>query len=84
MDRRTARDHGLIRRKQGYTVPLMIRETRLLHDAISRCVQANLLAVQISHLISDLLSVHSTKQILLEEAIAAFLSASRTKIRKSA
>jgi len=52
---------------------LLIREARLLHDAIAHCVQENLLGVQISHLISDLISIHRTKQILLEESVAAFL-----------
>jgi ActR/RegA family two-component response regulator len=74
-DRSAAREHGAVRRKQGYTVPLLIREARLLHDAIARCVQDNLLAVQISYLISDLISVHRTKQVLLEESVAAFLEA---------
>lgn len=73
-DRRTARDHGSTRRKQGYTAPLLIRESRLLHDAVSRCVQKNLLAVQISYLISDLISLYRTQQILLEESMAMFLS----------
>ena len=73
-DRRAARDHGATRKKQGYSVPLMIRESRLLHDAIASCVQANLLAVEISYLITDLLSIHRTKQILLEESVDAFLA----------
>jgi len=72
-DRVAAREHGVTRRKQGFTVPLLIRESRLLHDAISRCVQSNLLAVQISYLISDLISIHRTQQVLLEESVAAFL-----------
>jgi len=73
-DRRAARDHGGTRKKQGYTVPLMIRESRLLHDAIASCVHRNLLAVQISYLITDLFSIHRTKQILLEESVDAFLT----------
>jgi ActR/RegA family two-component response regulator len=76
-DRTAAREHGIVRRKQGFTVPLMIRESRFLHDAISRCVQSNLLAVQISYLISDLISIDRTKQILLEESVAAFLAGGR-------
>lgn len=74
-DRRAARAHGATRKKQGYTVPLMIREARLLHDAIATCLQTNLLAVQISYLIMDLISIQSTKQALLEESVDAFLSA---------
>lgn len=68
-----ARAHGVIRKKQGFTVPLLIRETRILHDTISRCLQANLLAVEISYLISDMVTVHQTIQIQLERSVAAFL-----------
>jgi hypothetical protein len=55
----------------------MIRESRLFDDAISRCVQSKLLAVQISYLISDLISIHRTKQALLEESVRAFLTGGR-------
>jgi len=74
-DQRAARDHGATRKKQGYTIPFMIRESRLLHDAIASCVHKNLLTMQISYLITDLFSIHRTKQILLEESIDAFLAA---------
>lgn len=76
-DRDAAREHGATRRKQGFTVPMMIRESRFLHDAISSCVQSNLLEVQISYLISDLISIHRTQQLLLEESVAAFLASGR-------
>lgn len=76
-DRNAARDHGVTRRKQGFTVPLLIREARLLNDAISSCMQSNLLAVQISYLISDLISIERTKNVLLEESVAAFLKGKR-------
>ena len=76
-DRNAARDHGVVRRKQGFTVPLMIRESRYFEDAIARCVQSNLLAVQISYLISDLIAIHRTKQVLLEESVRAFLAGRR-------
>jgi DNA-binding response OmpR family regulator len=72
-----ARAHGLVRRKQGFTVPLLIRETRLLHDSVSRCVQANLLAIEISYLLSDMISVHQAIQIELEHSIAAFMEDGR-------
>jgi ActR/RegA family two-component response regulator len=75
-ERRASRDHGAIRRKQGYSVPLLIRESRLLHDAIASCVQSNLLAVQISYLVSDLIAIDRTKELLLEESVAAYLTAS--------
>lgn len=81
-DRSTARQHGAARCKEGYVVPLLIREARLLHDAIARCVQSNLLAIQISHLVSDLISIHETEQILLEETVAAFLQTPASKAKR--
>lgn len=75
MEINAARDHGIIRRKQGYTVPLMIRETRLLHDTIAKFMQSNLLAIEISYLIPDSVAVHHTIVALLEESVSAFLEA---------
>jgi DNA-binding response OmpR family regulator len=72
-----ARAHGLLRRDQGFTVPLLVRETRILENTISRCVQSNLLAIEISHLLSDLISVHQTIQIQLEHSVSAFLDGNR-------
>jgi len=80
-DTHAARDHGIMRRKQGYTVPLLIRETRLLHDVIANCMQQNLLAVEISHLIPDMLIIHQTIQKLLEESVIAFLQGPTKKDR---
>ncbi|PYV79994.1 MAG: hypothetical protein DMG93_19945 [Acidobacteria bacterium] len=68
-----AREHGITRHRQGFTVPLLIREARFLEHAISRCVQTNLLAIDISHLISDIIAVNQTIQIQLEHSVAAFL-----------
>jgi len=80
-DTHAARDHGIMRRKQSYTVPLLIRETRLLHDVIANCMQQNLLAVEISHLIPDMLIIHQTIQKLLEESVIAFLQGPTKKDR---
>lgn len=69
-----ARAHGVTRKKQGFTVPLLIREGRILCDTIARCLQANLLAVEISYLISDMIAVQQTVQIQTEHSVAAFLA----------
>ena len=74
-----ARDHGITRRKQGYTVPLLVRETRFLEDVVASCIQDNLLSVQVSHLIPDMISVRRTIQVLLEESISAFLETPKRK-----
>lgn len=74
-----ARDHGIIRRKQGYTVPLLVRETRLLHDTIAACIQDNLLSIQISYLIQDMVNIYRTTLIMLEESVGAFLQTAKKK-----
>jgi YesN/AraC family two-component response regulator len=72
-----ARDHGIVRRKQGYTIPLMIRETRLLHEAIAKCMQENLLSIQVSYLLPDMITIQQTVQMLFEESVSAFLETPR-------
>ncbi len=79
METSAARDHGIMRRKQGYTIPLLIRETRFLEDEVANCIQENLLSVQVSYLIPDMISVRRTIQVLLEEAIEAFLETPKKK-----
>ena len=79
IDLSAARDHGIIRRKQGFSVPLLLRETRLLDREIASCMQKNLLLIQISHLIPDMVRIHQTIQMLLEESLSAFLETSKKR-----
>lgn len=65
--------HGRTRLRQGYTVPLLIREARLLQKSIAECIQANLLSVTISHLITDLIRIFEAIDVLLEESAREFL-----------
>jgi len=81
LDTHSARDHGVVRRKQGYTVPLLIRETRLLDEVIADCMQQNLLVIEISYLIPDMITIHQTIQKLLEESVSAFLQTPTKKER---
>ena len=82
MELSAARDHGIIRRKQGFTIPLLLRETRLLQDVIAKCMQENLLSIEISYLIPDMITVYQTVQKLLEESVIAFLESDK-KTKKS-
>lgn len=68
-----ARKHGELRRKQGYTVPLLLRETSLLQLSVSQCALENLLAIEISNLLSDLIAVRQSIDAQLEQSVAAFL-----------
>ena len=67
--------HGNIRRKQGYTAPLVVREAKLLLQSLAECVQQNLLAIQVSYLIPDMVKAWETIETELEVAVMAFLDA---------
>jgi ActR/RegA family two-component response regulator len=67
--------HGAFRRRQGYTVPLVVREAKILFRALADCVQQNLLAIQVSYLIPDMVNVWDTVTNELEISVKAFVAA---------
>lgn len=79
----SAQRHGIARFQQGSSIPSIIRESRILHDVISRIVQENLLAVDISLLITDIMAIGETIQAYLEESIRSFLHARHSVQEKS-
>jgi ActR/RegA family two-component response regulator len=69
--------HGNIRSRQGYTVPLIMRESTLLQAVVARRVQENLLVINISTLIPDLISTYEAIGTLAEVSVRSFLAAAR-------
>lgn len=78
-----AKRHGETRFQQGCSIPSVIREARILHEVISRVVQENLLAVEISFLITDIMQIGETIQAFLEESIRSFLHNRHTFAEKA-
>jgi YesN/AraC family two-component response regulator len=72
----TAGLHGEMRRKQGYSVPLVVREAKILQSVLGECVQQNLIAIQVSHLVQDMVQVWGTIQTELEVSVQSFLKES--------
>jgi DNA-binding response OmpR family regulator len=72
--RMVAEQHGIMRCKQGYTVPMLVLEARLLQDEIAECVRRNLLTIDMSHLISDLTNTWGTITAELQESTRAFMN----------
>jgi ActR/RegA family two-component response regulator len=70
-DTGAAQLHGALRRKQGYSTALVVREAKILLRAIADCVQENLLAIQVSYLIPDMINVWETVTTELEISIKA-------------
>ncbi|HET7871946.1 MAG TPA: response regulator, partial [Terriglobales bacterium] len=71
-----AEKHGVRRREQKYTIPMVLEEGRILHHVISDCMRRNLLVVDISNLISDLNEVNDKIHCLVQESVRAYLAAS--------
>lgn len=69
-----AAEHGRVRYRQGYSIPLLIEDARLLHDATYEVIQENLLALDLSHLISDLRRMDDCVDVELREAIQAYIA----------
>ena len=69
---RSAIHHGRIRQAQGYTIPMMVNEARLLEQSIADCLQENLLSLDLSSLIPDIFVMSNCFHLMLEESIRAF------------
>jgi DNA-binding response OmpR family regulator len=72
-----AADHGVIRARQGYTIPMLVREAKVLQDTIGNFAQQNLLAIEISHAIPDLIRIGGIIELALEGSITAFIEEKR-------
>src|SRR6266404_3183325 len=76
-----ATKHGETRAHQGFSAPLLIKESRLLAKTISEVIQANLLALDLSTLVPDVLRIGIYLNALLEESLVAF---ERTRAARAA
>jgi ActR/RegA family two-component response regulator len=64
--------HGAERARQGYAIPLLAAEMRVLHRIIAEVLQGNLLSMDLSTLIPEALQIGEYLQVFLEESIRAF------------
>ena len=67
--------HGADRCRQGYTIPLLVTETRIINRVIATVLQEDLLSMNLSMLIPDALKTGEYLETLLEESIRAFQAA---------
>ncbi len=72
---KAASEHGHARFRQGYSIPAMIREARILQEGIGRVVQENLLGADVSSVIPQVMTVGATIQTFLEAAIREYVNA---------
>ncbi len=72
---KAAAAHGRTRFKQGCTIPAVIREARILQEAVSRVTQENLLGTDVSSVIPEVMRIGETIQAFLEASIREFVNA---------
>jgi ActR/RegA family two-component response regulator len=72
-----AKLHGRERARQGYTIPLIVIEMRLLQRVLSHVLQRNLIRMDLSTVIADMMMVGESLQEQLEYSIRGYQQASR-------
>jgi len=70
----SASQHGRVRRDQGYSVPMMIQEARIVSDVVFEIIQRNLMALDLSRLIADVRCMNDSLQAQLTASVAAYLT----------
>jgi ActR/RegA family two-component response regulator len=67
-----AREHGILRRTQGYTVAMMVEESRLLQVSIFNSLQNNLAVVDFDTVLLDIMTVADEVDSQLKQAVLGF------------
>jgi CheY-like chemotaxis protein len=64
--------HGQIRHTQGYSIPMMVEESRILQVSIFNTLQENLNVVDFSLLLADVMTIADEVDSQLKQTIMAF------------
>jgi hypothetical protein len=72
---KAAADHGDLRRKQGYTVAMMVEESRLLQVSIFTTLHQNVTQLEFSTLLSDVVMIADEVDAQLKEQMLRFMAA---------
>jgi PAS domain S-box-containing protein len=67
-----ARKHGRTRFQQGYTIPQMLFEMRVLQQVLSATIQRDLLSLDLSTLVPDIFKTGESLESALEIAIRSY------------
>ena len=77
--RKAAEEHGWRRAKQGYSIEVLLEEIRILHIVLLQELQSNLLGVNISYMIPDVIRLQDRIFQKTSIAVKAYLKASSVK-----
>src|ERR1700683_2817159 len=79
---KAAADHGDLRRKQGYTVAMMVEESRLLQVSIFTTLHHNVKQLEFSALLPDVVTIADEVDAQLKEQMLRFMAADKAEKAK--
>jgi CheY-like chemotaxis protein len=68
-----AEQHGISRRKEGYTAAMMVEESRMLQVSIFETLEANLSHIDFSMLLTDVMTIADEVDSQLAQAMACYI-----------
>jgi CheY-like chemotaxis protein len=66
-------NHGILRREQGYTVPMIVEESRILQVSIFNALQSNLRSVDFDTVLLDVMSIADEVDSQLKQAMLGYM-----------
>ena len=72
---KAAREHGILRRKQGYTIAMVVEESRMLQVTIFETLQNNLGKVDFSTVLLDVMAIADEVDAQLKQTVLGFMEA---------
>jgi DNA-binding response OmpR family regulator len=69
-----AREHGEMRREQGYTVTMVVEESRILQVSIFSTLQRNMRSVDFSNLLLDVVTIADEVDSQLKQAMQCYVT----------
>ncbi len=75
-----ARQHGDLRRKQGYTAPMVVEESRILQVSIFNTLQNNLDRVDFSNVLRDVITIADEVDSQLKQAMLSYVEPDRVAV----
>src|ERR1700676_3147383 len=80
---KAAADHGDLRRKQGYTIPMTVEESRLLQVTIFSTLHKNVRNLDFGVLLPDVVTIADEVDAQLKEQILRFMAADEAAKKRS-
>jgi hypothetical protein len=80
---KAAADHGDLRQKQGYTVAMVVEESRLLQVSIFTTLHNNVKHLEFSLLLPDVVTIADEVDAQLKEQMLCFMAADAVEKAKN-